>query len=87
MRHDTEEAASHPAGGGTAPRTPVVNADKLGLMQSTLDEISAQARAERLTVEDDLASDAVASAAPVMVTVPAPVIITPRFRFCFRLIL
>ena len=80
-----EEAASHPAGGGTAPRTPVVNADGLKFMQSTPDEIPAQARAGGVTAENVPASDAVPSATPAMPTLPAPVIIAPLFELSLSL--
>lgn len=52
-------------------------------MQIALDEISPPARTGAVTAEDAPASDEVALAAPVMVTVPAPVIITPSSLAAF----
>jgi hypothetical protein len=77
-RHDigtVESATSQPAGGGTGRRTPAVNADGLKFKERTRQE-SVQSAAEGAGRP---VLDVMASIAPVMVTVPAPVMINPLF--------
>lgn len=75
-----EEAAPQPTGGGTAPRTPVVNVDQSRFKETARAE-SAHSAAGGVMAGCCPASNAMHLLVPMLVAVPVPVIIQSPYVF------